>query len=41
MKKTFALILALVLALAALTGCGSTASTAPAAISFVLPMSGL
>ena len=31
MKKTFALILALVLALAALTGCGSTASTAPAA----------
>lgn len=31
MKKTFALILALVLALAALTGCGSTANTAPAA----------
>ncbi len=31
MKKTFALILALVLALAALTGCGSTVSTAPAA----------
>ena len=31
MKKTFALILALVLALAALTGCGGTASTAPAA----------
>ena len=31
MKKTLSIVLALVLALAALTGCGSTASTAPAA----------